>query len=145
MDCQRYNQFDGFNLAVSDFLQSFEESLVWRELFTIPQVPPVALETIRLAFSQIVWPDGTDELQRDSDGLFAELDRLLAGLSADRLTTIPTSQAQSAAPLLWRHARGPRGAVNTEYLDPFGDHPCNTTDSSFSSLTKNACWCCHQP
>ena len=124
-DCQRYNQFDGFNLGATDFLQLLEESLVWRELFTLPQVPAVALATIRLAFSQIAWPEGTDDLRCDVDGLFAELDALITRLSADRLTVIPTFQAQSAFPRLWRHARAPRGGVNPEYLDPFGDHPCN--------------------
>ena len=82
MDCQRYNQFDGLNLGASDFLQAVEESLAWRELFTLPQVPPAALATIRLAFSQITWPTGTDDLRRDLDGLFVELDVLLSGLAA---------------------------------------------------------------
>lgn len=125
MDCQRYNQFDGFNLGATDFLQSLEESLVWRELFTLPQVPPVALTTIRHAFSQIVWSEGTDDLQCDVDDLFAELGQLLATLTVDRPTMMPKSRARSDYPLLWRHARTPRGTVNTEYLDPFGDHPCN--------------------
>ena len=123
LDCQRYNQFDGFNLGATDFLQSLEESLVWRELFTHPQVPPVALETIRLAFSQITWPDGTDDLRRDVDNLFAESDRLIAALSVDRLTKIPTEAVRSAFPHLWRHARARRGAVNAKYFDPFGAHP----------------------
>ena len=125
MDCQRYNQFDGLNLGASDFLQAVEESLAWRELFTLPQVPPAALATIRLAFSQIAWPTGTDDLRRDLDGLFVELDVLLSGLSVDCPTSIPTRTASHTFPRLWQHARGLQGAVNAKYLDPFGAHFCD--------------------
>ena len=124
-DCQRYNQWDGFNLEATDFLQSLEESLAWRELFMLPQVPPIAVATIRRAFAQITWPEETDDLRSDVDDLFAEVDNLLPNLSVDRLTEIPASQARAAFPRLWRHARAPRGATNAQYLDPFGDHPCD--------------------
>ena len=107
------------------FLQSLAESLVWRELFTLPQVPPVALETIRLAFSQITWPDETDDLRRDVNSLFAESGKLIGALSVDRLTRIPTEVARSAFPHLWRHARVRRGTVNADYLDPLGAYPRN--------------------
>ena len=125
MDCQRYNHFDGLNLGASDFLQAVEESLVWRELFTLPQVPPAALATIRLAFSQIAWPTGTDDLRRDLNGLFVELDQLLSVLSVDCPTAISTHTARDTFPRLWQHARGLQGAVNAKYLDPFGSHPCD--------------------
>ena len=125
MDCQRYNQFDGLHLGASDFLQSVQESLAWRELFTLPQVPPVALATIRLAFSQIAWPTGTDDLRRDLNGLFVELDELLSGLSVDCPTHIATLAARNRFPRLWQHARGLQGAVNAKYLEPFGVHPCD--------------------
>ena len=125
MDCQRYNSFDGLNPDASDFLQLLEESLVWRELFTLPQVPLAALPTIRLAFSEIDWPEGTDDLRRDLDDLFGELDKLLSILSVDCLTVIPIRKAQTTFPLLWQHAHGRQGAVNPKYLDPFGVHPCN--------------------
>ena len=125
MDCQRYNPYDGLNVGPYDFLQALEQSLAWRELFTLPQVPSVALTTIRLAFSLIAWPDGTDQLRHDVDRLLVELQELIARLSADCLTTVTASDARSAFPRLWRHARGPRGEINADYLDPFGGRPCN--------------------
>ena len=123
MDCQRYNPFDGFALDAPDFLPALAESLTWRELFTLPQVPPSVLPTLRDAFSQIVWAKNTDNLRRDVDGLFRELDHLLEHLSDHHLTRIPRSTARAVFPLLWQHSRAPRGAVNARYLDPFGTYP----------------------
>ena len=123
MDCQRYNQFDGFFIEAPDFVPTLAESLAWRELFTLPQIPPSELSILRDAFSQITWPQGTDDLGRDVDRLFAELDELQSGLAVDRLTAIPRWAAQSAFPLLWEHARAPGTGVNAQYLDPFGGHP----------------------
>ena len=119
MDCQRYNQFDGMYLHATDFFPALGESLKWRELFTLPQVPPSALTILRDAFSQIAWPDDLDDLRNDVDRLFGELDVLVSGLSVDCLTPIPQPTARSAFPLLWRHARSCKGTINAEYLDPF--------------------------
>ena len=122
-DCQRYNQFDGISLAAPDFLPELAESLAWRELFTLPQVPPSVLPILRDAFLQIEWPDGSEALRRDVDGLFRELHLLLETLSEDRLTVMTQLTAHSDFPRLWTHARAPRGKVNARYLDPFGGQP----------------------
>lgn len=123
MDCQRYNMFDGHSLETPNFLPALQESLVWRELFTLPQIPPLALTTLRDSFSQIQWPDGTTVLRHDVDTLFHELETLLVSLSASCLTVIPLTDARSSFPLLWQHARARPGAVNPNYIDPFGTEP----------------------
>ena len=123
MDSQRYNTYDGIFLDAPDFLPALEESLKWRELFTLPQVPPLVLPTLRDAISQIVWPRKMDELRRDVDELFRELEHLLEHLSDRALTAIPLRRVRSAFPLLWQHSGAPQGTVNTKYLDPFGTHP----------------------
>ena len=123
MDCQRYTQVDGYFPEAPDFFPTLAESLAWRELFTLPQFPPSVLSILRDAFSQIQWPQGTDDLGRDVDRLFAELEELHSGLAVDRLTAIPRWAARSAFPLLWEHARAPRNGVNAQFLDPFGSHP----------------------
>ena len=123
MDCQRYNPFDGFSLDAPDFLTALEESVIWRELFTVPQVPPLVPLTLRDAFSQVPWPEGTSEVRHEVDQLFSELDDLLPELSVDSLAAIPERTARSSFPLLCRYAAAPRGAVNERYLDPFGHHP----------------------
>ena len=122
-DCQRFNCFDGLFLDSPDFLPALEQSLAWREFFTLPQVPPSVLPNLRDAFSQIEWPTGTDRLRRDVDQLFGELDRLLANLPEDNLTLIPRAHARFGFPLLWIHGCAPQAGVNTRYLDPFGAHP----------------------
>ena len=122
-DCQRYNQFDGLSLDSPDFLPALSESLAWRELFSLPQVPLSVLQTLRNAFSQIGWPNGTDDLRRDVEQLFSELDRLLEDLRVDGLTAMPRSIARFGFPLLWIHGCAPQGGVNAGYLDPFGGSP----------------------
>ena len=122
-DCQRYNEFDGFFLATPDFLPALAESLAWRELFTLPQVPPFVLPTLRDAFQQIQWPDGTNDLQRDIDGLFCELHDLLKTLPEDHLTEKTQLTTHTEFPRLWEHARARQGTVNAGYLDPFGGQP----------------------
>ena len=76
MDCQRYNQFDGWFIEAPDFVPTLAESLAWRELFTLPQVPSSVPSILRDAFSQVQWPQGTDDLGHDVDSLFAELGEL---------------------------------------------------------------------
>ena len=123
MDCQRYDKVDGILLEAPDFVPTLAESLAWRELFTLPQVPSSVLSILRDAFSQIQWPQGTDDLSRDVDSLFAELDELHSGLAVDQLRAMPRWAARTAFPLLWEHARAPRNGVNVQFLDPFGSHP----------------------
>ncbi len=117
-DCQYYNKFEGMHLEATDFLPTLIESLEWRELFTFAQVPTAVLPILRQSFSQIDWPNDTDDLRRDVDRLFGELDWLLSALRKDRLSMI--SRANVRFPLLWTHARASKGQVNSDYLDPFG-------------------------
>ena len=123
MDCQRYNPYEGFSLEAPDFLYSLAESLTWRELFTLPQAPPLVLPTLRNAFSQIEWPAETADLATEVDQLFDELYRLMAGLTVDSPTRVSLPDGPSAFPLLWQHARVAPGEVNPGYLDPFGAYP----------------------
>ena len=131
MDCQRYNQFDGFSLDAPDFLPALEESVRWRELFTLPQIPASVLPTLRDAFLQIAWPDGTEVLRRDVDELFGEVHRLLETLPEDRLTVKTRLTTCAHFPALWRHASAPRGKVNAKYLDPLGGQPRDHDRSVF--------------
>ncbi|NKM14643.1 hypothetical protein GFL85_27140 [Rhizobium laguerreae] len=43
LDCQRYSQFEEMDVHASQAERNLRESLLWRELFVLPQVPAVAL------------------------------------------------------------------------------------------------------
>ena len=120
MDCQRYNQFDGLFLQATEFFPMLKESLAWRELFTLPQVPASVLPVLRGAFARIEWPEATADVAEKIDRFFDELDRLHAGLCVVRPTAMPRSVARSTFPLLWKHAGPPETGVNSGYMDPFG-------------------------
>lgn len=126
VDCQRYNQFDGMFIGAHDFYPTLVESLAWREFFTLPQFPPSELPALRDAFSRIEWPKGTCDVRAEVDQLFSELARLIVRLSAESPIQMSQSETRSAFPLLWACAQAPRGAINTNYLDPsdsdFRDH-----------------------
>ena len=120
MDCQRYSQFEDLNAEPQDFLRILGESLAWRELFTLPQVPPCTLDTVRIALLDASWPIGLGAVRHTVDGIFGEIATLIGGLSVKAPTEMPRRMAQDGFPLLWRYALGKRGKVNAGYLDPFG-------------------------
>ena len=119
LDCQRYRQFEEMDLHATDFLRVLGESLTWREVFSLPQVPPRTLTTLREALSIVKWPNGVDELRYEVDRLFTELDHLLGTLSDDCLTKIPQQRAREQYPILWRQARAEPREANADYLGPF--------------------------
>lgn len=130
-DCQSYNPYDGVSLDVRDFLSVFEESLAWRELFMLPQVPTLVLPIVREAFNQINWPKNTSILARNVDGMLGELCRLLKHVNEHQWLEISQSQARKNFPLLWKYARGKRGYVNANFLDPFDTNSRNSDEFVF--------------
>ena len=118
LDCQRYNQFDEMDLHATDFLRVLGESLTWREVFSLPQVPPWTLNTLRQALSNIRWPNGAEELRHEVDRSFAEVENLLSASSYDCLTKIPQQRAREQYPTLWRQGRAEPGEANADYLGP---------------------------
>ena len=118
LDCQRYSQFEEMNLHATDFLRVLGESLTWREVFSLPQVPPRTLTTLREALSIVKWPNGVEELRHEVDRSFAEVEHLLSVSSDDCLTRIPQHRAREQYPILWRQARAEPGEANADYLGP---------------------------
>ena len=123
MDCQSYNRFDGMFLLAPDFFPILGESLTWRELFTLPQIPASVLSVLRAAFNEVEWPAPTAQVSDEVNRFLVESERLLAGLAVDRLVEMPRATARSEFPLLWRYASAPAAGVNTGHLDPFGSEP----------------------
>ena len=50
---------------------TLSESLAWRELFTLPQIPPSELPILHDAFLKIEWPEGTHDVRAEVDQLFS--------------------------------------------------------------------------
>ena len=123
MDCQRYSQFDGMILEAPDFLPTLRDSLVWRELFTLPQAPASVLKVLRAAFTRIKWGKAHTDVSRKVGRFLDEFARLHAHLLVDRAVAIRRSAARSAFPMLWQHARTSAARVNAQHLDPFGPNP----------------------
>lgn len=115
MDCQRYNQFDDLHLQPGDFLRVLEESLKWRELFCLPQVPPTVLSVLREALKTIAWPSGTHGLRLDTGRLLSELEALLVRSASDNITIFPSPYIRRCYPHLWRFACAKPGTVNTDF------------------------------
>ena len=94
MDCQRYNQFDGMNLHPVSFVAVLEQSLRWREVFSLPQVPPSTVAGLREAFAQVEWPADTDDLRFSVKKLLAELEDLLFFSKDADLKSVPKDAAR---------------------------------------------------
>lgn len=116
LDCQWYTPFEGMFIGAQDFPFAIGKSLLWREFFTLPQVPSVVLPTIRLAFSQVTWPSEASDLKSDVDNLFDELEKLLDMITFDRPRILSILQVHSCFPLLCRYGWGYQGDVNPMYL-----------------------------
>lgn len=125
MDCQRYSHFDTINLDPHDFIHVLWELLEWREVFSLPQVPPMTLPTLRKAFLSGKWPSASSKLRRDVKRLFYELDRLLGALDDADIIRIPRSHAHRCYPCLWRYARARVGTTNAGYREPLDAYKRN--------------------
>jgi len=119
MDCQRYNQFEGKSLHAVDFVPVLEQSIKWRELFSLPQVPPLVLARFREAFAEVEWPAQSDDLRFYVKKLIAESERLLAGSKDADITSVAGTSARHLFPMLWQHSKADPGTANSEYIGPF--------------------------
>lgn len=120
LDCERYNQFDGMFLSDSDFFPAIAESLLWREVFTLPQVPPIVISTLKEAFSSVLTEQDRALHPINFDVLFQECELLLSSCSNEAPTIFHPDHARHTFPLLFKMATGKRGLVNQQYVDPLG-------------------------
>jgi hypothetical protein len=117
-DCQRYNQFDGFNLHPAQFHRTFLSSALWRELFTLPQMPPKALRQVLDALAEAITPDDQERLGFAVQALSREILLLVERSADDRLTMHPCAVVEKFLPLLHRLTGGAAEMVNAGYGDP---------------------------
>jgi hypothetical protein len=118
LDCQRYSQMEELNLHPSAFHRTLRDSLVWREVFTLPQVPAQVVTRIRAILRDELTLADQAQLGVRIDALFGEIEAVLAGSADDRPTVRPRETTERHLPTLWRLAKGTIGRVNPSYLDP---------------------------
>lgn len=117
-DCQRYSQFEGFDLHPSQFHRTLVDSALWREFFALPQVPPKGLHQILEAIATIITRDDEERLGFAFRTLVNEVHKLVNWSADDRLTIYPRARIEQALPLSHRITGGAKEAVNVGYGDP---------------------------
>jgi hypothetical protein len=117
-DCQRYNEFEGFNLHPAQFHRTLLDSALWRGLFTLPQMPPKALRQVLDALAEAVTPGDQEQLGFAVQALSREVLQLVERSAEDRLTIHPRTEVEKFLPLLHRLTGGAAKAVNADYVDP---------------------------
>jgi hypothetical protein len=117
-DCQRYSQFEDLNLHASQFERMLANSTLWREFFTLPQVPPKALQQILNALATTLTRDDEERLGFSFHSLVKEIRHLVEWSANDRLSIHPRAQIEQALPLLRRLTTSAVRSVNPGYGDP---------------------------
>lgn len=117
-DCQRYSQFEDLDPHASQLHRMLVNSTLWRELFTLPQIPPTALRHILTALGAGLTPEDRTRLGLSFDALTAEIRQLLERSADDRLTLFSRSQIEQELPVLRSLTGGAVETVNAGYGDP---------------------------
>jgi hypothetical protein len=113
-DCERYSQFEDMNPHVSQF----HRMLVWREFFTLPQVPAKALQKILDALATILTLQDEEHLGFSFRALVREICQLMDWSADDRLSIHSRAQIEQALPVLKRLTGGAVKSVNVGYSAP---------------------------
>jgi hypothetical protein len=124
-DCQRYHQAEEWNLAPVAFHRVFADSLTWRELFALPQVPARVLPLLWSVLKEVLVSEPKTDLGLNISDLFGEIENVIQWSAEDRPTRHVSATLQRRLPLLWRLGRGVVGQVNSRYADPFAANERN--------------------
>lgn len=117
-DCQRYGPFEQLEIAPNEIPRALDNALVWREIFALPQAPPLVISHLRAALADTITPTDETYLGVSMAALLTEIDTALQHSTDGRLSLHPRAQIERTSPLLWRLSRGEAGRVNQSYLDP---------------------------
>jgi hypothetical protein len=112
LDCERYNQFEGMEMHPTQFWRSMTDSLMWREFFTLPQVPSVVVNDILQALLSEVTSSGSPEVERFLKKFSREANNLIRSGEQGKLGRIEKKTAKRLMPTLCDCALGKVGAVN---------------------------------
>jgi hypothetical protein len=118
MNCQRYSQFEEIDVHPTNSWQILRDSLLWREIFVLPQAPQQVVPSLREAFNKLI----SDEEERQFDWrtktAFDELEKLLIRCADNKLKIHKREQIIQNYPNLWKMGVGEIGKVNRDYTNP---------------------------
>lgn len=101
-DCQRYSQFEGVDLHPTQLHRTMVTSTLWREFFSLPQMPPEATRKIFDTLAMVITQDDEERLGFAVRALVREILQLLEWSADDRLTIHPRAEVERLLPLLRR-------------------------------------------
>lgn len=118
LDCERYGPWEDFNLHAASFHRALRDTLIWREVFTLPQAPAQVVTRIEAVLRNELNVADQDQLGVRIEALFNEIEAVLARSADDRPTLARREATERQLPILWRLARGASGRVNKSYFTP---------------------------
>lgn len=136
-NCQRYNQFDGMHLDKSELIDCLQDSLLRREIFSVPQVPKITISYFKRVFSKNnIWPTGTSDVSKKIMLLFNEFEDLLEYSFGDQPCKLVNKSTKERFPILWEIARTKVDNINNQYFDPLINEYINHTSSLFFEINN---------
>ena len=137
INCQRYSQYEEVDIGPANSWWVLRDSLLWREIFVLPQVPPQVLRSLREAFGALITPEEGKLFDWRFEAAFDELDDLLSHSVNHRLTIHPRAAMARAYPNLWKIGLGEVGHVNNGYISPTAGGVRNQSTFIFFARDKD--------
>lgn len=131
LNCQRYSQYEEMDVHAAQIERVLRDSLLWRELFVLPQVPAIALRGLNNAFRALITDSDQSFLPWNMRAAIREIDDLLSISFDDRPSVYPRRPAAARFPTLFRMGLGAFGKVNPTYGNPIGGGNRNQSDFLF--------------
>jgi hypothetical protein len=137
VDCERYSQYEEINISPANSWRVLRDSLQWREIFVLPQVPPQVLPALREAIAALLVSEEEGVFDWRFREAFTELDDLLKHSVSHKLTLHPRTEMARAYPNLWKVGVGELGKVNSGYVSPSAGGARNQSSFNFFARDKN--------
>ena len=142
-DCQRYSRFDGMmGINQADFTRAIYQTLCWRELFTIQQMPQECLPYLYKAFLIELKIAGENEAISFIKKIWKEYDNLRSRLEAARPSLFNIKTIEEIFPTLLLHSKEAGDAVNPNFVVPMNGTVRNDSSIMFYRAPKGKLLCC---
>lgn len=137
VNCQRYSQYEEIDIYPANTWWVLRDSLLWREIFVLPQVPPQVLPSLREALGALITPEEEKLFDWRFEDAFDELDDLLSRSVNHKPTIHPRAVMARNYPNLWKIGVGEVGHVNSAYTSPMAGGARNQSNFIFFARDKD--------